>query len=83
MASAVLAMVLVSLLVAAVQPKANGAQDSTPNSTQAQPASAEEPYAASPHPAPTSVKDLVKHKTETHRQYALHQATRANGSVLS
>ena len=69
-ASAVLAMVLVSLLVAAVQPKA-------------QPVSAQQPYAPVQAPATTSVKDIVKHKTETHRQYALQQATPAHESVLS
>ena len=69
-AGAVLCVLLVSLLAAAVQPKA-------------QPVSAQQPDAAGQPPATTSVKDIVKHKTETHRQYALQQATPAHESVLS
>lgn len=79
MTSAVLSVLFVSLLAAALRPKEHDPQ----NRTTAQPVSAQEPYAARHNPAPASVKDIVKHKTGTHRQYALQQATHAHESGVS
>ncbi len=80
MASAILCLVLLSLLAAALLPKAEGMQQGTQAQSTFAPATGE-PYAANPEPG--SVKDVVKQKNAVHRQYAQQRAVPATGHGLS